>query len=142
MSKATRDDGSDATPELLSFAAAIGLESVVTGRYSFLLLLQLFGAAKSGMLNPAKVVSQIRVLEGVAAANGLKAATQFKPPPRFKVFGINTTSKTGCQAWLSILKRAYTDLASLFSRRKLQMPKLLARKGMSLRPTYQRLHMM
>ncbi|AUI89042.1 hypothetical protein [Xanthomonas oryzae] len=81
MSKATRDDGSDATPELLSFAAAIGLESVVTGRYSFLLLLQLFGAAKSGMLNPAKVVSQIRVLEGVAAANGLKAATQFKPPP-------------------------------------------------------------
>ncbi|WP_158525241.1 hypothetical protein [Xanthomonas oryzae] len=111
--KATRDDGSDATPELLSFAAAIGLESVVTGRYSFLLLLQLFGAAKSGMLNPAKVVSQIRVLEGVAAANGLKAATQFKPP-RFKVFGINTTSKAGCQAWLSILKRAYTDLASLF----------------------------
>ncbi|APO97415.1 hypothetical protein [Xanthomonas vesicatoria] len=79
--EATRDDGSDATPELLSFSAAIGLESVVPGRYSVLLLLQLFGAAKSGMLNPAKVVSQIRILEGVAAANGLKAATQFKRPP-------------------------------------------------------------
>ncbi|MBF9171271.1 hypothetical protein ABFU49_00170 [Xanthomonas campestris pv. campestris] len=79
--KATRSDGSDATPELLYFAEAIGLESLVTGRYSFLLVLQLFGAAKSGMLNPAKVVSQIRVLEGVAAANGLKAATRFKHPP-------------------------------------------------------------
>lgn len=74
-------DGSDATSELLSFAEAIGLESVVAGRYSFLLLLELFGATQSGMLNPAKVVSQIRVLEGVEAARGLKAATLFKHPP-------------------------------------------------------------
>lgn len=79
--RATRSDGSDATSELLSFAEAIGLESVVAGRYSFLLLLELFGAARSGMLNPAKVVSQIRVLEGVEAARGLKAATLFKYPP-------------------------------------------------------------
>ncbi|WP_221899383.1 hypothetical protein [Xanthomonas sp. GW] len=79
--KATRSDGSDATSELLSFAGAIGLESVVAGRYSFLLLLELFGATQSEMLNPAKVVSQIRVLEGVEAARGLKAATPFKHPP-------------------------------------------------------------
>lgn len=79
--KATRSDGSDTTSELLSFAGAIGLESVVAGRYSFLLLLELFGATQSGMLNPAKVVSQIRVLEGVEAARGLKAATPFKHPP-------------------------------------------------------------
>lgn len=79
--KATRSDGSDATSELLSFARAIGLDSVVAGRYSFLLLLELFGATQSGMLNPAKVVSQIRVLEGVEGARGLKAATPFKHPP-------------------------------------------------------------
>lgn len=79
--KATHDDGSDATSELLSFAEAIGLESVISGRYSFLLLLELFGVTQSRMLNPAKVVSQIRVLEGVEAARGLKAATQFKHPP-------------------------------------------------------------
>ncbi|WP_162232485.1 hypothetical protein [Methylogaea oryzae] len=46
-----------------------------------MLLLELFAAAKSGMPHPAKVVSQIRVLEGVEAARGLKAATQFKHPP-------------------------------------------------------------
>ncbi|MBD9357141.1 hypothetical protein [Methylomonas albis] len=79
--KATRSDGTDATSELLSFAEAIGLESVVAGRYSFLLLLELFGATRSGMLNPAKVVNQIRVLEGVEVAKGLKAATPFKYPP-------------------------------------------------------------
>jgi len=79
--KATHGDGSDAIPELMSFAAAIGLESIVAGRYSFLLLLGLYGATQSGQLNPAKVVSQIRVLEGVEATRGLKAATQFKHPP-------------------------------------------------------------
>lgn len=79
--KATRSDGSDATAELLSFAEVIGLESVVSGRYSILLLLELFGAAQSGMLNPAKVISQIRVLEGVEKERGLKAATLFKHPP-------------------------------------------------------------
>jgi hypothetical protein len=79
--KITHSDGSDATSELLSFAGAIGLESVAAGRYSFLLLLELFGATQSGMLNPAKVVSQIRVLEDVETASGLKAATLFKHPP-------------------------------------------------------------
>lgn len=79
--RATHSDGSDATPELLAFAKTIGLESVISGRYSFLLLLELFGATQSGMLNPAKVVSQIRVLEGVEASRGLKVATQFKHPP-------------------------------------------------------------
>jgi len=79
--KATRDDGSDASMELRAFAKAIGLESIVSGRYSFLLLLELFGATQSGMLNPSKVVSQIRVLEGLDEGRGLKAATQFKYPP-------------------------------------------------------------
>jgi len=79
--RATRSDGGDVTSELLSFAEAIGLESVVASRYSFLLLLQLFGTTQSGVLNPAKVVSQIRVLEGIEAVRGLKKATQFKHPP-------------------------------------------------------------
>ena len=79
--QATHDDGSDATAELQSFAEAIGLESAISGKYSFLLLLELFGATQSGVLNPAKVVSQIRVLEGVEAGRGLKTAPQFKHPP-------------------------------------------------------------
>ena len=79
--KATHNDGSDASSELLHFAKAIGLESVIPGRYSLLLLLELFGATKSGILNPAKVVSQIRALEGIEAGRGLKPATQFKHPP-------------------------------------------------------------
>jgi hypothetical protein len=79
--KATHSDGRDATSDLLAFAEAIGLESVISGRYSALLLLGLFGGTQSGMLNPAKVVSQIRVLEGVETGKGLKAATPFKHPP-------------------------------------------------------------
>ncbi len=79
--QATHKDGSDGTGELLSFAEAIGLEAVITGRYSVLLLLELFGGCKSGMQNPAKIVSQIRILEGVEANRGLKAATQFKHLP-------------------------------------------------------------
>ena len=79
--KATHSDGSDATPMFLSFAEGIGLKSVAAGRYSFLLLLDLFGGVQSGKLNPAKIVSQIRVLEGIEAGSGLKAATLFKHPP-------------------------------------------------------------
>lgn len=79
--KATYGDGKDASLELQAFAEAIGLESVIPGRYSILLLLAIFGGARSGMLNPAKVVSQIRVLEGLQAGQGLKAATPFKYPP-------------------------------------------------------------
>ena len=79
--QATYNDGSDATSELLSFAEAIGLESIISGRYSYLLLLELFGATHSGMLNAAKVISEIRVLEGVDAGGGLKASSQFKHPP-------------------------------------------------------------
>ncbi|MBC3810518.1 hypothetical protein [Undibacterium aquatile] len=77
---ATFADGTDANSELRNFAEYIGLESVTSDRYSFLLLLQLFDAAKSGHLNPAKVVSQIRVLEGLEANNGLKAPTPFNRP--------------------------------------------------------------
>jgi hypothetical protein len=76
----TRSDGSCASSELLSFAEIIGLESAVSGRYSVLLLLQLFGTTQSGKLNPSKVVSQIRVLEGIETASGLKKATRLKRP--------------------------------------------------------------
>jgi hypothetical protein len=79
--RATYDDGRDATPDLQAFAEVIGLEAVISGRYSVLLLLGLFGGSQSGMLNPAKVVSQIRVLEGIEKGNGLKEATMFKHPP-------------------------------------------------------------
>ena len=78
---ATDDDGNEVTSILLSFAEQIGLSAVAHDRYSILLLLELFGGAQSGTLNPAKVVSQIEALEGVGVGGGLKPATPFKHPP-------------------------------------------------------------
>lgn len=77
---ATYEDGTNAIADLNAFAKIIGLEACAHKRYSHLLLLQLFGSAQSGFLNPAKVVSQIRVLEGLEESHGLKAATPFKHP--------------------------------------------------------------
>lgn len=77
----SNQNGDDMTQELISFANAIGLERACPGRYSMLLVLSLFGSAKSGFLNPGKVVSQIRAMEGLDKGQGLKAATLFRHPP-------------------------------------------------------------
>ncbi len=61
---ARTQDGKDVFAELQSFANGIGLEQAAPARYSFLLVLGLFGSFKAGVLNPAKVVHEIRALEG------------------------------------------------------------------------------
>lgn len=79
--QAIDSDDRDVTSELLSFAKMIGLETVIPRRYSALLLFGLYGGTQSGMLNPAKVVSQIKSLEDNGKGIGLKCATQFERPP-------------------------------------------------------------
>lgn len=75
---ATAENGEDMTAELTHFINIIGLESAAPGRYSILLALGLFGGFKSGLLNPAKVIHEIKALEG----HGKKS--QLKPPVLFK----------------------------------------------------------
>jgi hypothetical protein len=57
---ARTQDGKDVFAELQGFANGIGLEQAAPGRYSFLLVLGLFGCFKAGVLNPAKVVHEGR----------------------------------------------------------------------------------
>lgn len=77
---ATRD-GVDVMPELQQFAGMLGLDRVAPGRYSMVLLLQLYGSCKSGMENPHKVMREISALEGIGPASKLKAPIQNKHPP-------------------------------------------------------------
>lgn len=74
-------DGRDVSDDLLHFADMIGLAGAAPGRFSGLLLLQLYGGAKSGVLNPAKVIHEIRILEGLERMSDLKPATPFRKPP-------------------------------------------------------------
>lgn len=71
-------DGRDALPELKEFSKIIGLDRLAPNRYSIVLLLQLYGSFKSGVQNPAKIISQIEALEVDSKDSGLKPATQFK----------------------------------------------------------------
>jgi len=66
--------------ELTNFANFIGLEAVAPGRYSILLVLGLFGGCKSGLLNPAKVIHEIKALEGIGTPSQLKPPILFKSP--------------------------------------------------------------
>ncbi len=77
----TAADGTDMTDEITNFANIIGLERAAPGRYSLLLVLGLFGGSKSGQLNPAKVVHEIRALEGIGGSSHLKPPIQNKYPP-------------------------------------------------------------
>lgn len=74
-------DGSDAREQMRSFAELMGLDALVKGRYSALLLSQLFTAYHKHTFDPLKVVWQIRSLEGQTIHTGLKPATQFNHPP-------------------------------------------------------------
>jgi hypothetical protein len=69
---ARTQDGKDVSAELQDFANGIGLEKAAPDRYSFLLVLGLFGSFKAGVLNPAKVVHEIRALEGIGPPSRLK----------------------------------------------------------------------
>lgn len=76
----TGTDGTDMRPELAHFADTIGLEAAAPSRYSALLLLQLYAGAKSGQLNPAKVIHEISILEGRGGQSKLKPPTCFRGP--------------------------------------------------------------
>ena len=78
---ATAANGEDMTAELNHFANVIGLKTAAPGRYSMLLVLALFGGFKSGCLNPAMVIEEIRALEGIGKPSRLKPPIQNKHPP-------------------------------------------------------------
>jgi hypothetical protein len=80
----TGADGADMAPELAHFAAMIGLERAAPSRHSALLLLQLYAGAKSGHLNPAKVVHEISILEGHGGQSMLKPPTRFERRPELR----------------------------------------------------------
>lgn len=73
--------GDDMTAELDDFASVIGLKNAAHGRYSLLLVLALYGGSQSGQLNPAKVVHEIRALEGIESPSQLKPPIQNRHPP-------------------------------------------------------------
>lgn len=79
--KATRSDGKDMMPELSDFARFVGLEKIVPGRYSFLLLLELYAGVKSGRQNPKEVIDEIEFLEGFQKKSGSKQASLFHREP-------------------------------------------------------------
>ncbi|CAN7749834.1 hypothetical protein LJR034_006838 [Caballeronia sp. LjRoot34] len=66
--------------ELVSFINMIGLDRVADGRYSFVLVLHLFGGWKSGFQGPEKIIREIQALEA-GVSTGLKAPIQNKHPP-------------------------------------------------------------
>ncbi len=74
---AVRPDGSDMTPTLMAFADECGLQRLVPNRFSLLLLLSLFGGARSEMQDPAKIIYEIEALEG-------RQSSQCKGPLPFK----------------------------------------------------------
>lgn len=78
---ARTEDGKDVFAELQNFANGIGLEQAAPGRYSFLLVLGLFGSLKAGVLDPAKVVHEIRALEGIGPPSQLKPPIQNRHQP-------------------------------------------------------------
>jgi hypothetical protein len=78
--RAVNQNGEDMGAELRGFAEAIGLERAASGRYSLILLLELFGGFKSGVQNPAKVIREIEAFEGLGAPSQTKPAEPFTGP--------------------------------------------------------------
>lgn len=78
---ATAAHGHDMTGVLTDFAASIGLDRVAPDRYSFALVLGLFGGSKSGHQNPAKIIREIEALEGIGGPSSLKPPSRFNRPP-------------------------------------------------------------
>ncbi|SFB61777.1 hypothetical protein [Azotobacter beijerinckii] len=66
--------------DLREFARLIGLEKIAPGRYSVLLAANLLGGALSGRQNPAKIVSEIELLES-GELGQFKEPIQNRHPP-------------------------------------------------------------
>lgn len=76
--KVTDSDGNDVTEELAAFADIYGLERAASGRYSLLLLYGLYYLGNAGRLNPAKVMEEIKALEGLRQSSRTKPASIFR----------------------------------------------------------------
>jgi hypothetical protein len=63
--------------DVQALAQWMGLSEATGGRYSALFCLGLHAAALQGKLNPARVVQQIRAMEGLIPPTGLKPPTKF-----------------------------------------------------------------
>jgi hypothetical protein len=74
-------NGQDLTAEFEHFTNLFGLERLVPGRYSRLLLLSLYGGLKAGTVDPNQVVYEIAALEGLGPASKTKPSIQNKYPP-------------------------------------------------------------
>jgi hypothetical protein len=68
------------TAELENFVHMLGIDRIAPGRYSFLLVISLFAAFKSGFQSPDKVMEEIKALE-TGRSTGLKPPIQNKWPP-------------------------------------------------------------
>lgn len=66
--------------ELENFINMTGLDLIAPGRYSFCLVLHLFGGWKSGCQGPEKIIHEIQALEA-GVSTGLKAPIQNRHPP-------------------------------------------------------------
>ncbi len=75
-------DPVDRTAEFEAFGSVIRLADATGGRHSALLQLDLFlGATERGDINPAKIIREIRALEGIGTASQTKPPTQFTRKP-------------------------------------------------------------
>lgn len=76
-------DGENKTADLQRFADAIGLERAAPGRYSAVILLELYARMMNPNIpgDPRKVVAEISALEGKRDSVGTKPATEFSHPP-------------------------------------------------------------
>jgi hypothetical protein len=70
--------------EIRDFAACIGLTHAAPDRCSRLLMFELYVRSFYPVpvpIHPAKVVAEVRAMEGIGRPQGTKPATQFKHPP-------------------------------------------------------------
>jgi hypothetical protein len=74
-------NGEDLTAEFEHFTSMCGLDQLVPGRYSRLLLLSLYGGLKAGTVDPNQVIYEIAALEGLGPVSKTKPPVQNKYPP-------------------------------------------------------------
>lgn len=76
-------DGENKTADLQRFADVIGLERAAPGRYSAVILLELYARMMNPNIpgDPRKAVAEISALEGTRDPVGTKPATEFSHPP-------------------------------------------------------------
>jgi hypothetical protein len=72
--------GNDVTGEIEALIQMMGLDQIAPGRYSSLLMANLFGGFKAGSINPHMVAHEIQALEA-EKRTGLRLSSEFRHPP-------------------------------------------------------------